>query len=276
MVEEKPIKIFISYAFEEGEKAGKLKEYLNWLGFECFLAHVDIKNGEIWRESIDEELNHSDAFVPLLTESALKSAWVHQESGIAHFLKRKKKNKFVIIPLCINNAPPPGCLEIYQARNLKEGWFFGVKITEEEARHIGLNIVEKLNRGSSHINYALENLTRAGISETEEILEFLEALGGITLDHLLIALKHGIERGAVAHSYRSMVIIEGWVKYYNEEVSPEWVTVWKKIKKKYQTIQEEEARRTAETAALIKASLENMNKPAENLNDNPLPETESQ
>src|ERR1700677_1861042 len=154
-----PIKIFISYATEDGDKASHLSESLAWLGFDNFLAHEDINKGEVWRDAIDENLNNADVFLPLLTDAAMASAWVNQESGIAHFLKRKKKNKFTIIPLVQGKQIPPGCLSIYQAQGLKVGFLgFGrVVISDEVVREIALEIVEKLKSHQISNDFALSN-----------------------------------------------------------------------------------------------------------------------
>lgn len=78
------MKIFISYSTNDKKVAGQLKKYFeHYRDIECFIAHDDIKPGTEWEGDILNNLSDADYFLPLQTESLVKSYWCQQEAGIA-------------------------------------------------------------------------------------------------------------------------------------------------------------------------------------------------
>lgn len=105
------IKIFLSYSKEDKVLAGKIKEGLENIGFECFLAHDDITPSKNWPKKIENELDNTDVFIPILTENFQQSQWANQEVGIAYKLEK------IIIPLK-KNVDPEGFISDIQALKL--------------------------------------------------------------------------------------------------------------------------------------------------------------
>lgn len=77
------LRIFFSYSTDDKKLVGMLKEYLEYMGFEIFLAHEDLAPCVEWQEEIKKNLNRCDIFIPFLTKSFKKSDWTDQEIGIA-------------------------------------------------------------------------------------------------------------------------------------------------------------------------------------------------
>jgi hypothetical protein len=90
------------------ELLGELRIALRRLGLEVFLAHKDISPSVQWRQTIRENLDHCDVFVPVLTKHFHKSSWTDQESGFA-----LAKNK-IIVPVAVGILPY-GFLNDFQA-----------------------------------------------------------------------------------------------------------------------------------------------------------------
>jgi hypothetical protein len=168
---DEPINIFISYPTKDKKIAGEIKRGLELLGFVCFLAHEDIKAGE-WREYIDASLNTMEVFLPLLTKAAKNSAWVNQESGIAHYIKKAKVRKISIVPLR-KSYDPQGCLSIYQAHQLR---FKAPGVLNLELRDIvGLakKFVKEIQGEERARKFSIPNLRSASAERAILILEFV-------------------------------------------------------------------------------------------------------
>lgn len=79
----KSIRIFLSYSNHDKEIVGALKDLLEKIGFEVFLAHEDIEPSLEWQDEILKNLERCDVFIPFLTERFRDSKWTDQETGIA-------------------------------------------------------------------------------------------------------------------------------------------------------------------------------------------------
>ena len=90
---------FISYAKDIKKTAGRIKEYLDQYGFNCFLAHEDIPPQTIWPAEILNALESCDLFIPLLTTGFKKSFYCQQETGYAYCMEVE------ILPVYISKAP---------------------------------------------------------------------------------------------------------------------------------------------------------------------------
>lgn len=93
------LRIFFSYSTEDKKIVGMLKEQLEFMGFEVFLAHDDIEPSVEWQDEIIKNLKSCDIFIPLLTKTFRESEWTDQETGIAI-----ATDKF-IIPLQVDFPP---------------------------------------------------------------------------------------------------------------------------------------------------------------------------
>lgn len=90
---------FISYASAIKKTAGRIKEYLDQYGFNCFLAHEDIPPQTVWPAEILRALKKCDLFLPLLTPKFMESFYCQQETGFAYC------KGVEILPVMISKAP---------------------------------------------------------------------------------------------------------------------------------------------------------------------------
>ncbi len=90
---------FISYASDIKVTAGKIKEYLDCFGFNCFLAHEDIHPQTVWPAEIIKALKQCDLFLPLLTPKFIESYYCQQEVGFAY------GRKVEILPIMVSKEP---------------------------------------------------------------------------------------------------------------------------------------------------------------------------
>lgn len=84
---------FLSYSHQDRQLAGLIKGTLNYYGFDTFLAHEDLQPSVEWQEIILINLKECLVFLPLLTDSFIKSDWTDQETGIAIALDK------IIVPI---------------------------------------------------------------------------------------------------------------------------------------------------------------------------------
>jgi TIR domain len=106
-------KVFISYSVIDKEYAGKIKNILNYVGLESFLAHEDIDVSHEWADKILEEINQSAIFICLLSKNFLDSDYCLQETGIA-----ASREDVCIIPLSLDGSIPPGFLKKIQSSKI--------------------------------------------------------------------------------------------------------------------------------------------------------------
>lgn len=78
------MKTFISYHSNIDRLAGRIKRYLDEYGFNCFLAHDDIKPQAEWIREIEDNLKDCDLFLPLITDDFKTSFFCQQETGYAY------------------------------------------------------------------------------------------------------------------------------------------------------------------------------------------------
>ncbi len=124
----KPLKVFLSYSSKDSRLSGQLKEILENIGFDVFLAHDDIHPSEKWQKRILQELRKTDIFIPVLTRNFRHSLWTDQESGIAFENSRAK-----ILPFRIH-LNPYGFLAKFQA----------LKVTKSQLPKIGASLLNSL------------------------------------------------------------------------------------------------------------------------------------
>ncbi|MBW2142263.1 MAG: toll/interleukin-1 receptor domain-containing protein [Deltaproteobacteria bacterium] len=94
------MKTFISYASNFKRTSGRIKEYLDQYGFNCFLAHEDIPPQTVWPAEIVRELERCDLFLPLLTPGFIESLYCQQETGFAF-----SRDDVEILPVYVSRAP---------------------------------------------------------------------------------------------------------------------------------------------------------------------------
>lgn len=97
------MKAFLSYQTGDKAVAGKIKNLLESVGVEGFLAHEDIRVSEEWRLKLLEELGDADLFVPILSKNYFGSIWCAQESGIA-----SADPDITIVPVSIDETVSSG------------------------------------------------------------------------------------------------------------------------------------------------------------------------
>jgi len=77
--------VFICYETTTGKEfASHLKEALNRVHIDAFVADEDVSKGADWRASIDNAINHCKYFVPIITFQACYSDEVEREIELAN------------------------------------------------------------------------------------------------------------------------------------------------------------------------------------------------
>ncbi len=107
---------FISYQTDDKLVAREIKNILERIGVESFLAHEDIDVSEEWRVKILDEIASAKIFISILSKRYFSSAWCVQESGIAAYRKN-----LTIIPLSIDGTTPRGFITYIQSTKVEPG-----------------------------------------------------------------------------------------------------------------------------------------------------------
>jgi len=106
------VKAFISYSSKNIVFAKRLKEFLDAIEIESFLADDDIRIAEDWKERILNELNTCQIIIPILSKDFKNSDWCSQEIGIFYFLKK------IIIPISVDGTRSYGFIGHIQSKSI--------------------------------------------------------------------------------------------------------------------------------------------------------------
>jgi hypothetical protein len=101
---------FISYNTEQLTAAENIRDFLNSIGIDSFIANDDLRAGSNWKDSIISELKKCEIFIPLLSTEFKISDWCSQEIGIAYIKNLK------IIPISVDDTKPYGFINHIQTR----------------------------------------------------------------------------------------------------------------------------------------------------------------
>lgn len=103
---------FISYSNHNKEHCALIKDALQEIGLDGFLAHEDINISREWADEIFNQIKHGDIFIALLSKDFKKSDYCSQEVGMA--LQRS----CMIIPLSIDGTESYGFLNRIQSKHV--------------------------------------------------------------------------------------------------------------------------------------------------------------
>lgn len=74
--------VFVSYSAENKQWAGEVKREIERVGpANVFLAHEDIRSGELWRDTIKSSLLITEMLIVLVSKESIDSRWVRHEFG---------------------------------------------------------------------------------------------------------------------------------------------------------------------------------------------------
>ncbi|GHV94494.1 hypothetical protein AGMMS50293_08140 [Spirochaetia bacterium] len=102
------MKAFISYSSKQIAIAQRLKDFLESIEIDSFVANYDLRAASSWKDAIVENLMDCELFIPLLSKFFRESDWCSQEMGIA-FVQDKK-----FIPVSLDDTKPYGFLNHIQ------------------------------------------------------------------------------------------------------------------------------------------------------------------
>src|SRR5689334_20022189 len=100
--------VFISYSHEDRFIAEMLAERLREVGYLPWVDFAGIIGGDEWKQSIDEAMSRSSAFLLLLTPDSVRSHWVSYE------IKRAREKNCPIIPMLFRNCEVPDEINKFQ------------------------------------------------------------------------------------------------------------------------------------------------------------------
>lgn len=74
------MKIFVSYSRRDaGDFANQIQKHLSTFNYHIFIDVNSIKGGDIWNNTIEENISGCDIFVVILTHGAVNSKHVERE-----------------------------------------------------------------------------------------------------------------------------------------------------------------------------------------------------
>jgi hypothetical protein len=107
-------RLFVSHTSAHREFAGELRQRLQQVGIDAFVAHDVIEPTSEWRDVIESALNTCDALVAMLTTDFVASRWCDQEVGFC------MARGVLIVPLRLE-ADPHGFIGKYQGLTVSAG-----------------------------------------------------------------------------------------------------------------------------------------------------------
>ena len=133
-----PRQVFISHAYQDAAFAHRLADDLKTYGVPVWIAPNSIRPGEKWVEAINRGLKESGVFVLVLTETAVASRWVIDETNAAIELSKEDRLRF--IPLEVKPCDVPPLWRVYQRISFRADHAAGLNVLLTE---LGVEIEEK-------------------------------------------------------------------------------------------------------------------------------------
>jgi len=175
------MKVFISYSSKQIHFANQIKEFLDNIEIESFLANDDIRIAENWKDRIINELKMCKIIVPILSKEFKESDWCSQEIGIFYSLKKN------IIPISIDRTQSYGFINHIQS-----------KMVEPDIP-IVLRVAEGLTKCINNYNPLIHLLKNAGgFRYAENIFKTLEPyFDKIEKENINLIIKYSIENSQI-------------------------------------------------------------------------------
>ena len=204
------MRIFFSYTTVNKKIVGKLKNQLEEIGFEVFLAHEDIDPCVEWQDEIIKNLQRCDIFIPLLTNDFMQSQWTNQEIGIAI-----ANDKF-IIPLQVAIIPPGFLGKIQSLR---------INPNESGSGHADqiVNIIKnKSNFGKDMKHFVMNQLEESGsFEEAKARSELLEEFESFDKEEINRIADMTIKSRCIHDSFGAKRVLNRFFKKYETDLEQE-------------------------------------------------------
>ena len=103
--------VFISYASQDAEAAGRICEALRAAGIEVWFDRSELRGGDVWDQKIRREIRDCDLFLPVISASTAsrREGYFRLEWDLAdqrtHMMAR---DRAFIVPVCLDATPDAG------------------------------------------------------------------------------------------------------------------------------------------------------------------------
>lgn len=204
------LRVFLSYSSKDKKLVGDIKQSLESLGFEVFLAHEDIEPSLEWQEEIIKNLRTCDIFIPIVNENYKKSNWTDQESGFAVALEK------LVVPIDVGLVPY-GFIGKYQALKLGDN-------IQNSCRKVK-SIVRTHHRFKEFLdnNSVKAFVDSTSFNEANRRVEGIEILEPFTPSQINEIVKGYLSNDQVRGAFRARPKVVSWFKKYKEHIQPELV-----------------------------------------------------
>lgn len=209
----KSIRIFLSYSSDDKKTVGSLKDSLEKIGFEVFLAHEDIKPGLEWQLEIIRNLKRCDIFIPFLSKNFENSEWTDQETGVAI------ADGKLIIPLQVVMLPY-GFIGKYQSQKLYKS-LKGELDFDKTAEEITKIIINNKRFRSDMKEFVISNLINSQhYREANARVIFIEYFEEFTDEEINRICEGAINNGEIHEAFDAKRILGKLVNKYQKVIKP--------------------------------------------------------
>ncbi|MCA1707184.1 MAG: toll/interleukin-1 receptor domain-containing protein, partial [Actinobacteria bacterium] len=115
-IETRPLRVFLSYASEDAQRARRLAMYLRGAGVEVWLDEDNLLPGQDWHSEITAAVRNSDAIIVCVSSAATtKEGYVQREIRMALDIAEEKPDGTIfIIPTLLDETAVPARLRKWQ------------------------------------------------------------------------------------------------------------------------------------------------------------------
>jgi len=200
------LRVFLSYSSIDKKLAGEVKQCLESLDFEVFLAHEDIEPAIEWQEEIIQQLKTCDIFLPIINDNFKESKWTDQESGFALALNK------LIIPINAGLVPY-GFIGKYQALKLGHDILDScMKVRERIRTHTPFKEIME----NHIIKEFVESENFSSANTRVKSLEFLEPFTPSQINEIL---RGYLANDQIQGAWRAKPKIVSWVEKYKDDIN---------------------------------------------------------
>lgn len=203
----KQLRVFLSYSSIDKKLAGEIKQHLESLDFNVFLAHEDIEPAIEWQKEIIRQLKACDIFIPIINENFIESKWTDQESGFTLALDK------LIIPIDAGLVPY-GFIGKYQALKLGHD-------VSDSCRRVRARV-----RTHPPFKEILDNrmikafVDSTNFAEANSLSEFLESIEPFTPNQINEIIKGYLANDQIRGAWHARPRLVSWFEKYKDDIQP--------------------------------------------------------
>lgn len=210
MSDKPSIDVFLSYHTKQKDMAKTIKEKLELIGFQVFMAPDDIQGGSKFLSVMYDKIKNCQAFLALVSKDYPNSEYSDHEVGIALGFEKP------VLPICIDEQIPYGFLREYHCVCSA-----GMSI-EQKIQEIADTVMTLTDTGKEYMDLLIHNLENAGsFVDANHWSKKLSKYSVFTSEHIARIANARLHNSQIYNSFMACPIIDEMLKNQKASLTAE-------------------------------------------------------